>query len=342
MNETKHAPPPGSSPACDVLCLGETMVMVTPDIPVELTAENARLRLHVGGAESNVAMGLAQLGVPTVWWSRVGDDALGRYVAERIADLGVKVSVVRDPARPTGVYFKDITPEGTRVMYYRRDSAASAMGPADAELLPPWRRLLHVSGITPALSASADDLLEALLTGPRPDGGLVSFDINHRGQLWPRDIAAARLAELGTHADIVFVGLDEAAHLWGVRSPAELRAVFPGVGELVVKDGPREASVVTADDIVSVPTPPIDVHEVVGAGDAFAAGYLSALLDGVVLPRRLMAGHLAAREAIQVTGDVPVLPRLSELLSRAEEHWDTASTVITLALSRNATTGAAS
>jgi 2-dehydro-3-deoxygluconokinase len=323
MTETSGHPsvPPG---AVEVLCVGETMVLLAPESGARLSDVDAAVRLHIGGAESNVAMALARLGVRSGWWSRLGDDAFGRVVAERVADAGVDVDIRTDATRPTGLYVKDVTAGGTRVTYYRRGSAASAMGPADAAALPPWTRVLHLSGITPALSADADALVEALVTAPRTDGRMVSFDVNHRPALWEHGTAAARLAELGGRADILFVGLDEASALWGVDAPRDLREIFPHVPHLVVKDGANDATALIGDEIVRVATPPADVTEVVGAGDAFAAGYLAALLRDASPTRRLMAGHLAAREAIAHTADVALLPPLDDLLARAAVHWPAA------------------
>lgn len=299
------------------LCLGETMVMLTPQPAAELTAPEATLTLQVGGAESNVAMGLAQLGVKTAWWSRLGRDSLGRFVRTAVQRRGVEVHTVTDPDRRTGVYFKDIGPHETQVIYFREGSAASAMSPSDARLLPQWTSLLHLSGITPALSSGADALVELLLRQPRSAGQRISFDVNHRPQLWQEGIAGTRLRDLAGLADIVFVGLDEAHRLWGTESARSVRALLPQIPELVVKDGSRDATTFIGEQTTTVPAPPTDVVELVGAGDAFAAGYLAAALNGRAPEERLRAGHLCAVRAIQSTADVPVLPPLDELLTTA-------------------------
>jgi len=200
------------------VCIGETMAALAPTPPQALDLVDD-LRLSVAGAESNVAMYLADLGRPVSWLSALGDDAFGRRVRAAVAAAGVDVTGVRtDPGRPTGLLVKDPGPERTRVHYYRTGSAASALGP-DVLDDPRLRSaaLLHLTGITPALSPSCRDLVRRALDTPsdsRPYA--ISFDVNHRPALWPDDgTAATVLRELADRADIVFVGLDEAQELWG-------------------------------------------------------------------------------------------------------------------------------
>lgn len=318
MNAILSGRPPGVP---RVLCLGETMVMLTPQEAASLAEPGTALTMQVGGAESNVAMGLSQLGCPAAWWSRLGADPLGSLIRTAVEKHGVEVHAPADPERRTGIYFKDIGPEGTEVIYFRDGSAASAMSPSDLSSLPPWTALLHLSGITPALSEGAAALIQRLLEQPRTDGRRVSFDVNHRPQLWKSDDdAATRLRSLADSADIVFVGLDEAHRLWGTETAGEIRSLFPQVPELVVKDGPREATTFIGEEATTAPAHSAEVVELVGAGDAFAAGYLASTLAGRSPEDRLRAGHLCAREAIQATTDVPVLPPLEELLSMGLPH----------------------
>jgi 2-dehydro-3-deoxygluconokinase len=299
--------PPGDGP---VVCVGETMAAMAPQPLGALDAADL-LRVEVAGAESNVALYLADHGISASWVSALGDDPFGRLVLRRIASGGVDVSGVRtDAGRPTGLLFKDPGPDATRVHYYRSRSAAAALGP---ELLADdtvrGARMLHLTGITPALSASCRALVEKALSADRPYP--VSFDVNHRPALW-RDAAepaADVLRALADRADIVFVGLDEARDLWGEDlTDAGVRALLPGPGTLVVKDGARAATAFTGGDRHTVPAPAVDVVEPVGAGDAFAAGYLAGLLRGEDPVRALRRGHLTASSALRVTGDRGALP----------------------------------
>ncbi|ANJ26255.1 sugar kinase [Agromyces aureus] len=293
------------TPRPEVLTVGETMVLVTPAVAEPLETATA-FHLDPGGAESNVACHLAALGTSTAWASAVGDDALGRRLVHQIGEHGVDTAWVRrDASAPTGLYVKD---PGNGVRYYRAGSAASRLEPSFADGLPiDAVRLVHVSGITPALSPSCDALIDAIFDRAAAAGVPVSFDVNLRASLWPStDAAARRLLDLAARADLVFVGLDEAQVLWGAQAPDDVRRLLPDVRELVVKDGAVGATSYERDlDGVHVPAFVVDVVEVVGAGDAFAAGYLHAMLHGAAPDERLLDGHERAVLTIADTADVP-------------------------------------
>ncbi|MFD6194779.1 sugar kinase [Streptomyces sp. NPDC060275] len=318
---------PWRPPRGPVVCLGETMAALAPD-PSDSLDGTESLRLSVAGAESNVAMYLADLGLPVSWLSAVGDDALGRRVRAAVARAGVDVSGVRtDPARPTGLLLKDPGAAGTRVHYYRQGSAASALGP---DVLDDERfggaALLHLTGVTPALSPSCRALVErALRTPPARRTHAVSFDVNHRPALWPPDTAAAVLRDLADRADIAFVGLDEAQDLWGADLTAtDVRRLLSGPRVLVVKDGGRGATAFTGQGACTVPALTTEVVEPVGAGDAFAAGCLAGLWHGTDLTRALRLGHITAASALRVVGDHGPLPdedTVGAMLSRTEQDW---------------------
>ncbi|NEC49933.1 sugar kinase [Actinospica acidiphila] len=303
------------------------MAALAPD-PPEPLEDADRLRLAVAGAESNVAMYLAGHGMPAVWLSAVGDDPLGRRVLTAVSAAGVDVSYVRtDPHRPTGLMVKNPGPDGTRVHYYRSGSAASALGPELLVREPVTSaRLLHFSGITPALSTSCRALMDrALEPSPARRPYAVSFDVNHRAALWPADVAAPVLRRLADEADIVFVGLDEAQELWGrYLNAAEVRGLLPGPRVVVVKDGARAATAFTSDGSATVPALRTRVVEPVGAGDAFAAGFLTGVLRGDTPARALRLGHITAASALRVTADHGPLPSPQEterLLGLPEEEW---------------------
>jgi 2-dehydro-3-deoxygluconokinase len=316
-------------------CIGETMAALVPAAPEPLETVST-LRIDIAGAESNVAVYLADHGVRARWISRLGDDAFGRRVVRTVGTAGVDVSgVTFDPARPTGLLFKDPQPPAapgasrTRVTYYRRGSAASAMGP---HLLddPALRtaNLWHLTGITPALSASCRSLASTALNLTRAADvrrPAISFDVNYRPALWdepPGDL----LRQLAAAADIVFVGLDEAAVLWGaaVREPADVRDLLPSPRIVVVKDAAVGATAFHSGGAVHVPSLRVEVVEPVGAGDAFAAGFLAALLGGGDAVRCLRTGHLTAASALTVTGDHGPLPdpaTRERLLAADEAAW---------------------
>ncbi len=294
-----------------VFCVGETMAMVSASARAPL-AEAVTFTIAAGGAESNVACHLAALGVDTVWLSRLGDDALGDRVAASLLSLGVDVSfVTRDPDSSTGVYFKDSMPGARRpVTYYRADSAASRMGVDDLERWPmaeaTW---VHVSGITAALSSSCSRLVERIVDDSLSLGYGVSFDVNYRPALWwNRDVAAARALELGRRCTVVLVGLDEAQELWDVATAEDVGDLFASVPAVVVKDGALEAVEIahfkdSPRRVVRVPAQPVDIVEAIGAGDAFAAGFLAGYLRDDDPADRLAAGHRLAAWTMGGLGD---------------------------------------
>ncbi|MFK0403741.1 sugar kinase [Microbacterium sp. NPDC090225] len=298
---------PSSPSAPEVVCVGESMGLVTAlGAPL---AETETAALGIAGAEGNVAVGLVAAGHRAVWASRLGDDPIGARITGELGRRGVEIWAEKDADAPTGVMFKDPGVESSSVYYYRRGSAASRM---DAGFLAVDRlrgvRIVHTTGITPALSPSCRAMVDGLYADAREAGAVVSFDVNDRRALWSMTDAQTTLTRLADAADIVFVGRDEAERLWGTATAADVRAHLPNCALLVVKDGDVGATAFAAgEEPVFVPAPRVDVVEPVGAGDAFAAGFLAATLDGAELEDRLSAGHAAAARVLRTHGDLPPL-----------------------------------
>lgn len=328
----------------DVVCLGESMVTFLPSQPGRL-ADVPFFGRGIGGAESNVACALAAAGHRAAWVSRVGADGFGDHLVDAISAYGVDTSAVRrDPGRPTGIYFRTATDRAAdvhEVAYYRAGSAASAMSPANV----PYEallagRALHLSGITAALSADCLALLREL-TAPRPGRPLVSFDVNHRPGLWRGgDASPEVLLDLARGADLVFVGEDEAEEAWGVTGATQIREALPEPAVLVVKRGAEGATVFSAglrpgprsssaggaekDTVTDVPALRVDVVAPVGAGDAFAAGFLSATLRQLPVRDRARHGHLMAAAVLTVPGDLtdpPSRDRADHLAALDDAAW---------------------
>lgn len=331
MNVQSSVPESGGIRRPAILCLGESMVLLASPDGTGL-ASAVGLEIFVAGAESNVARGLAHLGHTVEWYGRVGSDPFGSRILQEIEGMGVDVSwAVVDPERPTGVYFKDRTEFGSEVYYYRTGSAASAMsGDEFASLSVHQRQLCHVCGITAALSSTTDELLQRIVSTERTSS-LVSFDVNYRPALWEVAVAGPRLLEIAQAADIVLVGLDEAATLWGTEGADEVRKLLPDVPELVVKDAGKGAIYYGADIREFVPALKVDVVESIGAGDAFAAGFLSGRLSGWHPARALRLGHVLASLTLQHVSDVPPLPAADTLIALAstpESEWPNSQIVL--------------
>ncbi|MQY21128.1 2-dehydro-3-deoxygluconokinase [Nocardia sp. RB20] len=283
-----------------------------------------------GGAEVNVATVLTQLGIGTAWISRVGRDGFGRYLIRHLNERGIDTSAVHvDPDRPTGMYVKergggsalptDLAAGMSRMLYYRTGSAASALSPEDltADVLEHCE-LIHFTGVTTALSPSATALTDAILALPRR-GRVISFDLNYRPALWIRrdDAAADILARQVRAADVALLGADEALEVFGTGDPTRLREMFPQPRHLVVKNSAHSVTGFLGEDRCETPALRLRVTEAIGAGDAFAGGYLAALLQGRPHEQLLRYGHLCAAAALTGTSDVAELPPVPTLESCA-------------------------
>ncbi|MFC7545668.1 sugar kinase [Plantactinospora sp. GCM10030261] len=318
----------GTGGTPEVVTVGETMAVLAPDPGVSLT-DAERVTLGVGGAESNLAATLAALGHRVAWVSRVGNDPFGRRILRRLATDGVDIDLVDvDPVAPTGLYVKEPGSDGTRAHYYRTGSAASRLS-TDVLRRPrlTGARLLHLTGITAGLSPSCLRLVEHAMTDRPLAGAIVSFDVNYRPRLWQDRMAGDLLLRLADAADVVFVGLDEARTIWGAVDPAEVRRLLPGPATVVVKDAAVGATALPRHGPATfVPALRVPVVEPVGAGDAFAAGYLSALLRGLGEVASLRLGHLLAARVLAVPGDNAAPPdqdRLAALMTLPDHEWST-------------------
>ncbi|MFF2050767.1 sugar kinase [Leifsonia sp. NPDC058194] len=297
-----------------LVTLGEALVALYPDRHRPL-AEAETFGSDVGGAEFNVATSLARLGLPTAWISRLGADGFGERIRRVAAEAGLDTAAVEvDETRPTGLYIKESTPGAdgiaTRMHYYRRDSAASALGPDTLRAAPAAGLLhrashLHTSGITAALSPSTAEAVAGLRATAGPDA-LISVDLNFRPRLW-HDRDTAPLDALVGQADLLFAGHDEAAAHFGHTDPARFFAAFPHLDALVLKEDAHRASVHRRDGREThVACLTVEVVEPVGAGDAFAAGFLAGLADGRDDEQALRLGHALAALTLIGHGDRPV------------------------------------
>ncbi|MGW9021619.1 sugar kinase [Leucobacter chromiiresistens] len=304
-----------------VLTLGESMGLVRQTLPGRLATQRA-VDLGFGGAESNVAIGLSRLGIGAVWCGRVGDDSIGEMITRELRAEGVTPVAVTDSGAPTGLMLKERPGAGTsRVTYYRAGSAGSRLEPDDVDdSLIAGAALVHVTGITPALSSSADAAVESVMRRARAAGVLVSLDLNFRSALWSRTAAAKRLFELVALADIVFAGDDEARLLLG---DLPLQGLVDGMRELgpsevVVKLGARGCTAFENGVRIDRAAIPVDVVDTVGAGDAFVAGYLAERVVGADLEQRVDTAVTAGAFACTMSGDWEGLPRRQDFAMLAE------------------------
>lgn len=310
--------PPG------LITLGETLVLLSAREVGPLRHAHG-LRLGIGGAESNVAIGVRRLGVPATWIGRVGDDELGLLVLRTLRAEGVDVRhAIRDPRVPTSLMFKERRTAATsRVTYYRTDGPGARLIPGDlpeAEIRAAG--VLHLSGITLALSSSARATARAAAEVARAAGVPVSVDVNHRATLWTADEARREILDLCALADHLFVGEGEAHELGLAGTPEDLARDLQARGPetVIVKRGGDGALALVGDELLPVAPVPVESVDPVGAGDAFAAGYLAELLLGRPPAERLATAAVCGAYAVTVAGDWEGLPERADLRLLGNGH----------------------
>ena len=245
-----------------LITIGETMAAFTPDSVGALRyVQNFGIR--TAGAESNVAVGLAKLGLEAAWVSRLGTDEFGCFIRNQLRAEGVDCS---------------------RVIYYRENSAASHLCPEDVTpALLDGVKVLHMSGITPVLSESCLAMTKAAFALAKEKGVAISFDPNIRRKLWRGQDYAPLIRELTLQSEIVLLGLDEADALFGLRDPDAIFDLLfrDGCAQYVaIKDGGNGAWVADKTTREKLPPYPCKPIEPIGAGDGFNAGFLAGILQG--------------------------------------------------------------
>lgn len=289
----------------DIVAYGEAMLRLSPDGDVRLETTRS-LRVHPAGSEANVLACLARLGHRASWVSALPANAAGRRIARELAGHGVSVEHVAwtAPEERVGLYYAEEAPVplGIATLYDRADSAFARLDP---DRLPlgalDGARLLHLSGITPALGPGPREGFRRFLAAALERSVPVSLDVNYRSKLWGADEAARELTTACGVAEIVFCARADAAELWGLAGEPE--AVLRGLAErfgrdaragtLVLTLGADGAAELRGGEYARVPAYPAAGASRFGSGDAFAAGYLSAYLGG--------AGYLEARERLGAT-----------------------------------------
>lgn len=292
------------------------MVLFTPELMLPLEY-NYKFYKQVGGAESNVAIGLSRLGHSVGWFSKLGNDPFGRYIHKFVRGEGVDTSrcIYTDEA-PTGVFFKEKrSSTDLRVYYYRKNSAASLLSPGDLdEDYIAGARFLHLTGITPALSSSCKNTVFKAIEIARRHKVKIVFDPNIRLKLWNKKEAASVLLEIAEQADIILPGLDEGEILTGKTKPEEIASFF-GKGKItIIKLGEKGAYYQTDTESGYVEGfPASKVIDPVGAGDGFAAGVISGILRNEPISVAVKRGNAVGAIVVGVNGDVEGLPSNEEV-----------------------------
>jgi sugar/nucleoside kinase (ribokinase family) len=308
------------NPPLDVVTFGEAMMLLVADQPGPLEQVET-FHKRTAGAETNVAIGLARLGLKVGWASRLGTDSLGRYLLGEMQREGIDCShVVCDAVQKTGFQFKGRVTDGSDppVEYHRKGSAASQMGVADIDA--DWlcaARHLHATGVFAALSSNSLEAACKTLELMRAAGKTISFDPNLRPTLWPSPAQMRHwVNHLAARADWVLPGLEEGRLLTGEYTPEGIARHYrqQGAKLVVIKLGADGAYFDSAAGCGHVAGFPVTrVIDTVGAGDGFAVGVISALLEGREIEDAVKRGAWIGARAVQVTGDTEGLPSRTEL-----------------------------
>jgi len=302
----------------DVISIGETMVLLTPNTPGKMRYSN-QFTSKIAGAETNTLIGLAKLGHKAGWISRLGRDEFGAQILTAIRGEGVDISrVALDENAPTGVFFKEIiNQDRVNIYYYRKNSAASLLTPADLDQeYIAQAKFLYISGITPALSPSCRETIFYAIEIAKGNGGRVVFDPNIRRKLWEDDEARATILEIAGKSDIVLPGIGECEFLFGTRDCEKAARSFLALGAetVVVKLGEKGAYYSTSAEKGYIDSFTVsNVVDPVGAGDGFAAGVLSGFLDGLSIGDAVKRGCAIGAMVAAINGDIEGLPDRSEL-----------------------------
>lgn len=275
----------------------------------------------LGGAESNVATAISKLNHSVGWFSKVSDDEFGRFVIDAVRAEGVDTSrVIIDKERSTGLLFKEhYQRSNPNVYYYRKDSAASSISPEDIdEEYIKQAKILHLTGITPALSESARQAVYKAIDIAKKNNVLVSFDPNIRLKLWTIEEARKILVDIANRADIVMPGLDEAELLLGLTDKDEVCNYFLGKEAKIVavKLGADGCYIKNKKEGVKVSGYNVSdlIQDTAGAGDGFAAGFLSGYLEGLSLKEIGEYANGVGAMATLVPGDMEGYPYYDQLM----------------------------
>ena len=306
----------------EVLTIGEPMGLFVAQEAKPLKDVQTFTRL-VCGAEVNFSIGLSRLGHTVSYVSRVGSDPIGQHIRDFLKENGIEDSYVQiDREHLTGMQFKEMAPEGTDplVVNYRRHTAFSHFAPEDLRGID-WQGVkhVHVTGIPAALSDSCCASVEALMDAAHAHEATVSFDPNLRPALWPSHKVMVRtLNRLAAKADRILPGLGEGKILTGLEKPEQIADFYlaRGAKAVVIKLGGSKGAYGKEREGKEFIAPSFRVEHVVdtvGAGDGFAVGTVSALLEGRTLEEAALRGAAIGALAIMSAGDNEGLPNRTEL-----------------------------
>ena len=309
----------------EIVLLGEPMVVFAANTVGKLEEVETFTRF-LAGAEANVAIGLSRLEHDTCYVTKLGNDPFGRFIEKKLHSEGVLTQIAYDQNHLTGFYLKSkVVAADPEVSYFRKNSAASWYGPEDVEWIDlSETKLVHVTGIMPALSENCLQATIRLMKRAREKGITVSFDPNLRPALWKdKETMISRINELAELADIVLPGVGEGRILAGTDEPEKIAEFYQSKGAKIVavKAGPKGAYVLRDGSGSFYPGFRVEnVVDTVGAGDAFATGFLSAYLEGLTTAEMAERANALGAMQVCVAGDNDGLPTRKKLADFLDQN----------------------
>lgn len=304
----------------EVITLGEPMAVLIAQETGELKNVSHFLR-GIAGAELNVAISLTRLGHSCSYITRLGKDPFGEYIYDYIRSTKIDHKYIYfDKEYNTGLYLKSkpLNGEDPIIYYYRKNSAASHLATKDIEKVDfKGSKILHITGITAALSKNCKDALYLAIEKARKNNLLISFDTNIRRALWKNEKEMKKvLNKIAFESDIVLPGIGEGRELTGKNTPEQIADYYiqNGSKAVIIKIGKSGAYYKTKEESGQVDGFKIEnIVDTVGAGDGFASGLLSGILDGKSIKDSVKTGNAVASIIIQHKGDNAPLPTKEEL-----------------------------
>jgi len=303
----------------DVITIGDGMIAMCPKQKGPIIFSNSFER-KIGGAELNVAIGCARLGLKSGWISRLGNDDFGKYILKTTRGEGIDISEVKlVDGYPTSVYFREVLSDGSsRSFYYREKSPTSTMNAKELnEEYFKNAKVLHITGVFPSINMNNREVILEAVKLAKKNNLIISFDPNIRLKMWSKEEAKTYIDKLLPYVDILLIGDEEIEILLEETNIEKAIKTFHGygIGKVIVKKGAKGAIGSDGENIYDVEgIKPKALVDTVGAGDGFAAGFLTALLKGETLENTIRFANAVGSLVVGVEGDNEGLPYYDEVL----------------------------
>ena len=305
----------------DIISIGDGLITFDPVSKGPLRFVN-QFERKIGGAELNVLIGSARLGLKAGWISRLGKDEFGRHIVNTVRGEGIDVEeVILEEGYPTSLNFKEVQESGAgKTFYYRHKSPTETITP---DLLPisyiKNAKILHVTGVYPAINQNNREVILKAIQVARENGVKVSFDPNIRLRLWTEEEARETILSYLPYVDYLLAGKDE---LELIFQTTQMETIVQQLGQysfekIVMKDGENGASVLLDGKWLHMKAPKVvKVVDTVGAGDGFDAGFLYGVLQNWPIEKTLEFANTIGSMVVQVSGDNEGLPYLEEVQAK--------------------------